>query len=305
MWVGRWPPSAALLGSWASPSSATPSPAVLLGLPAGHPLVRVCPALRAQTRMQRTCVSLRPMRVSPSYVHPPLIQGTAHSRCLASFCTGMSRFGCAGSHTSAVVEGGVCREAGLHRKSPGSVGSACLHHQGTHPGEVRVGFRVVCVHVCVSLWSWAGSWRCACVCARAHGCLLMSLWRSCPRSGHRRGPQMGRSLSAARAVRPNLSGPDSPRGDRPHTQARGLTGEVRRTPHVINLRCKEPCVSLSKHIRRAPAPSAPLSGTLSHWGAGGKPRGQLLGRLGASPPPPRDEGLCVHLGGPGESPRWA
>lgn len=59
-------------------------------------------------------------------------------------------------------------------------------------------------------------------------------------------------------------------------------------------------MSLSKHIGRAPAPhSVLLSGTLRHWGAGGEPRGQLLGRLGARPPPPRDAGLCVHFWGSG------
>lgn len=58
-------------------------------------------------------------------------------------------------------------------------------------------------------------------------------------------------------------------------------------------------MSLIGHLSRAPAPSALLSGTLSHRGASAEPRDPLLGRLGASCPPPRDEGLYVHLWGPG------
>lgn len=60
-------------------------------------------------------------------------------------------------------------------------------------------------------------------------------------------------------------------------------------------------MSLSRHLSRAPAPSALLSGTLSHRGAAAEPRDPLVGTLGASCPPPRDEGLYVHLWGARES----
>lgn len=55
-----------------------------------------------------------------------------------------------GSHTCAVVEGRACKEAGPHRRNPGRIGSACLHHQETRPREMRAGFGVVCI-VCVCL----------------------------------------------------------------------------------------------------------------------------------------------------------
>lgn len=78
---------------------------------------------------------------------------------------------------------------------------------------------------------------CGCVCGAGQvaGCVCVStcahvfaqvpvekLHRGsqCACTGHRGGPQMGCSQSAARAGRANLSGPASPQGDRPHTSTR-------------------------------------------------------------------------------------